>query len=148
MAVKWEAPDRNRKRFFIYMLLIPLFTAAGALIFYNMGPALAGIRPEVRLAKEIRLEKETGMEAISKDAIAFKEAGKTENELYAEEIIIIERFRKASPWAGGFLGLSLGISLVAFTIRTTRTEYVPHRGKCYSCGRCFKYCPVEVKKTS
>ncbi|MBN2764261.1 MAG: 4Fe-4S binding protein [Bacteroidales bacterium] len=148
MAVKTEETGKDRRKFFLYMLLIPLFTAAGALIFFNLGPALAGIRQEVRLAHEIRLEIETGKEALSEDAIAFKEAGKTEDELFAEELIIIERFRKASPWAGGFLGLALGISLVAFTIRTTRTEYVPHRGKCYSCGRCFKYCPVEVKKTS
>jgi len=142
-----DGPERNRKKFFLYLILIPVFTAAGALLFYNLAPALAGIRQEVRLAREIRIEKETGIEAISKDAVAFKEAGKTEDELFTEELLIIGRFRKASPLAGAFLGLSLGIALVALTIRKTRTEYKPHQGKCYSCGRCFKYCPVEVRKT-
>lgn len=135
---------KSRKMFLTRLVLVPVFTAAGALIFYNLGPGLAGIRQEVRLAREIRLEKESGIEAVSKDAVAFKEAGKTEEELFTEELAIIYRFRKASPWAGGFLGLSLGISLVALTIRTSRSAYVPHRGKCYSCGRCFKYCPVKV----
>ena len=143
-----EDSGKTRNRFYLYLLLIPVFTAAGALIFHNLAPALAGIRQEVRLAKEIRLEKESGIEAVSKDAVAFKEAGKTEDELFAEELLIIRRFRKASPLAGGFLGLSLGIALVALTIRKTRTEYKPHQGKCFSCGRCFKYCPVEVRKTS
>ena len=143
-----KEPENTRKRFLIYLVLVPVFAAAGALVFYNLGPALAGIRQEVRLAREIRLESESGIEAISKDAIAFKEAGKTEDELFTEELIIIDRFRKASPWAGAFLGLSLGISLVALTIRTSRNDYVPHKGKCYSCGRCFKYCPVEVSKKS
>ena len=84
---------------------------------------------------------------LREDAVAFKEAGKTEDELFTEELLIIGRFRKASPLAGGFLGLSLGIALVALTIRKTRTEYKPHQGKCVSCGVCFKYCPVEVRKT-
>ena len=148
MFVTREEPEKMRKRFFLFLLLIPVFTAAGALVLYNMAPALAGIRQEVRLAREIRIEKETGIEAVSKDAVAFKEAGKTDDELFTEELAIIKRFRKASPWAGAFLGFSLGISLIMLTIRATRTEYKPHRGKCFSCGKCFKYCPVEVRKTT
>ena len=143
-----EEPEKMRKRFFLFLLLIPVFTASGALVLHNLAPALAGIRQEVRLAREIRMEKETGVAAVSKDAVAFKEAGKTDDELFKDELAIIERFRKASPWAGAFLGFSLGISLILLTIRTTRTDYKPHQGKCYSCGRCFKYCPVEVRKTS
>lgn len=148
IIVNKEEPEKSRKRFIWYLLLIPVFTFSGALIFYNLGPSLARIDQNVRLAREIRIEKDTGIEAVSKDAVAFKEAGKTEDELFEEELRIIKRFRKASRWAGAFLGLSLGIGLVSLTIRSTRKEYKPHQGKCYSCGRCFKYCPVEVKKTS
>jgi len=147
-ALNREEPERSRKRFLGYLLLVPLLTVAVALIFQNLGPSFSKITQEVRLAQEIRTEKETGVEAVSKDAVAFKEAGKTEDELFAEEMRIIKRYRKASPWAGAFLGLSLGIGLVSLTIRAKRTEYKPHQGKCYSCGRCFKYCPVEVNKTS
>ncbi|MBN2864068.1 MAG: 4Fe-4S binding protein [Bacteroidales bacterium] len=144
--VSREEPEKSRKRFLLYLILLPVFTVAGALLFYNLGPALSGINQDVRLAGEIRIEMETGVEAVSQDAVAFKESGKTEEELFAEEMRIITRFRKASPWAGAFLGLALGISLLSLTIRTSRKEYKPHQGKCFSCGRCFKYCPVEVKK--
>jgi NosR/NirI family transcriptional regulator, nitrous oxide reductase regulator len=140
-----ENPIKSRRRFIVYLLMVPLFTVAGALVFYNLAPSLASINRDVRLAKEIRNEKVTGVEAVSKAAVAFKEAGKTEKELFAGEMKIIERFRKASPWAGAFLGLSLGISLVSLTTKHSRIGYKPHQGKCYSCGRCFKYCPVEVK---
>jgi NosR/NirI family nitrous oxide reductase transcriptional regulator len=146
MVQNTEKPAASRKRFIVYFLLIPVLAVAGALILYNFAPAIAGVNKNVRLAREIRVEKETGIEAVSKTAIAFKEAGKTDDELFAEEQAIISRFRNAAPWAGVFLGLSLGISLVSLTVRRTRNEYKPHQGKCFSCGRCFKYCPVEVKK--
>jgi NosR/NirI family transcriptional regulator, nitrous oxide reductase regulator len=141
---KREEPEKSRKRFILYFLLIPLFAATGAYILYNLAPALSGVNSNVRLAREIRIEKETGIESVSKAVVAFKESGKTEIELFAEEEIIISRFRKASPWAGAFLGISLGIGMISLTINSKRSEYKPHQGRCYSCGRCFKYCPIIV----
>jgi NosR/NirI family nitrous oxide reductase transcriptional regulator len=140
-----ERPETSRRRFILWFLLIPVLAAAGGLILYNLAPALSIVNSNVRLAKEIRLEKETGIEAVSKAAVAFKESGKTENELFAEELFIIARFRKAAPWTGIFLGLSLGIGFVSLSLRRVRTEYKPHQGRCFSCGRCFRYCPIVVK---
>ena len=140
-----EDPSRSRKRLIRYFMLIPLFAVAGGVILYNSAPALSSVHRDVRLAREIRAENESGIEAVSKAASAFKESGQTEEELYSKEQLLIERFKKATVWAGFFLGLSLGISLFAMTIRNTRTEYKPHQGKCFSCGRCFRYCPVEAK---
>jgi len=140
-----EPVEKSRKRFVLYFLFIPVFTAFGAFLLYNAAPALAGVNTTVQLAKEIRNEKKSGIESLSKAVIAFKESGKTETQLFDEEEKIIGRFRKASPWAGMFLGLSLGIAMVSLTIRTRRSEYKPDQGKCYSCGRCFKFCPIKVK---
>jgi len=139
-----EEPQRERRRFLVYMLLIPLFAAGGLLLFRNLSPVFTGLNSNVQLAREIRAEKEKSIPAISKAALAFKEAGKTETELFAEEQKIHERYRKGSAWAGLFLGISFGLSLVSLSTRTRRTGYVPHKGKCYSCGRCFRYCPVHV----
>jgi Polyferredoxin len=142
---KSVAPERSRKRFILYFLLIPLFAVTGAFLLYNIAPALSGANSTVRLAREIRTEKKTGIESELKDVVAFKESGKTESELNNEEELIIGRFINGSPWAGAFLGISFGIGMISLTIRTKRNEYKPHQGKCYSCGRCFKYCPIKVK---
>jgi ferredoxin len=141
---KREEPEKSRKRFVLYFLLIPVFAIAGAFLFIDLAPGLSGINNTVRLAREIRLENETGIESLSKPVIAFKESGKTEVELFEEEGVIISRFNKASPWAGLFLGISLGIGMLSLSLRSKRTEYKPHQGKCYSCGHCFKYCPIKV----
>jgi len=141
-----EEPQKERKRFLIYLLLVPLFAAGGAVLFRNLSPVFAGLNSNVQLAREIRDEKENGIIAVSKAAIAFKEAGKTEMELFEDEINIHERFRKGSLWMGIFLGISFGLSLVSLSTRTRRTDYLPHKGKCYSCGRCFQYCPIHLSK--
>jgi NosR/NirI family transcriptional regulator, nitrous oxide reductase regulator len=142
---KKEEPATSRKRFIAYFLLIPFFMAAGSLLLYNLAPSLSVANSTVRLAREIRAEKATGTESLLKDVSAFKESGKTEADLYAEESIIIGRFRDGSPWAGAFLGLSFGIGMISLTLRNKRTEYKPDQGKCFSCGRCFKFCPIKAK---
>jgi NosR/NirI family transcriptional regulator, nitrous oxide reductase regulator len=139
-----EEPEKSRKRFILYFVFVPVFAIAGAFFLFNIAPVLSGANSTVRLAREIRTEKKSGIESALKDVIAYKESGKTEKELYDEEELIIERFRNYSPWAGAFLGISFGIGMISFTIKSRRTEYKPHQGKCYSCGRCFKYCPIKV----
>ena len=140
-----ETSEPVRKGSFISMLMIPVLAIAGAIILYNLAPALSRVNKNSNLAQEIRLEKEKGIKAVSKDAVAYMESGKSEDELYKEEASIINRYSKGAPWVGIFLGLSLGIGFYSSTIRERRTDYKPHQGKCFSCGKCFKSCPVKVK---
>jgi len=139
-----EAPEKSRKRFVLYFLFIPIFAIAGGYLFKNLAPAFSGINSTVRLAREIRIEKESGIEAVTKTALAFKEMGQTDSDLFLQEESIINDFKKASPWGGIFLGISLGFGMVSLSVRSRRTGYKPHQGKCYSCGKCFKFCPVKV----
>jgi NosR/NirI family transcriptional regulator, nitrous oxide reductase regulator len=47
-------------------------------------------------------------------------------------------------WAlGGFLGLVAGLKLVQLSVRRRRKEFEIDRARCVSCGRCFRYCPVQ-----
>jgi NosR/NirI family transcriptional regulator, nitrous oxide reductase regulator len=139
-----DLPDKSRNLFILYFLAVPLFAASGAFILYNLAPVLSGVNGNVSLAREIRLEKKTGVESLSKAVTAFKESGKTEEQLFAEEDLVIDRFRDGAPWAGVFLGASFGIGMISFSIKRRRFEYKPDQGKCYSCGRCFKFCPIKV----
>jgi ferredoxin len=140
-----EKPEKSRKGSLIYFLMIPILAAGFAIILYNIAPSLSVVNNNIRLAREIRLEKEKGIKAVSKAAVAFFESGKTDVQLFEEEQQIIGRFRKGAPWVGIFLGLSLGIGFFRATVRSRRTEYEPDRGRCYSCGKCLKFCTVKIK---
>ena len=139
-----EKPEKSLKESILYALMIPVLAVAFAVILYNLSPSLSVVNNDVKLAREIRLENEEGIKAVSKAAIAFLESGKTEVVLFAEEQLIIDRFRRGAPLVGIFLGLSLGIGLFMLTIRNVRYDYEPDRGRCYSCAKCFKYCPVKI----
>ncbi len=138
-----EEGYRPRSRFILYIVLIPLFAVTGAVIMYNLAPALAVVNSNVSLAMAIREEKATGIESSLKTVVAFKESGKTEEQLFKEEIRITDRFRKGVPWVGAFFGIIFGAGLITYSVRRRRMEYKPHQGKCFSCGRCFRYCPVK-----
>jgi NosR/NirI family transcriptional regulator, nitrous oxide reductase regulator len=142
---KTDQPEPVKKSSPGYLLLIPVIAIAGAVLLYNLSPSLSALNDNVRLAREIRLESEKGIKAVSKAAVAYLESGKTETELFNEEQNVISRFRKGTPWVGIFLGLSLGIGFFTPTIRNLRTEYKPDRGRCVSCGKCWKFCPVKPK---
>jgi len=145
---KKENKGLSRRRFFIYLVLIPVFLVTGCVLFHSLSRTLSYVNKTVRLAKEIRMETELNIPAISQQAIIFKESGKTIKELYEGEEYIVKRFKKASGWLGSFFGISLGIALLSLSARRERQEYKPHKGKCYSCGRCFEYCPVPNEKNN
>jgi ferredoxin len=74
---------------------------------------------------------------------AFRALGKTPEVLYGEASVILGRFKTGSMIMGGFLGFMLGMLLLGLTRFYHRTDYVPNRGRCLSCGRCMDYCPVD-----
>ncbi|MDT8402567.1 MAG: 4Fe-4S binding protein, partial [Bacteroidales bacterium] len=143
-----EKTRTSRSRFLGYLLLIPVFTAAGTLVAGQFSDELSMVHRDVRLANELRREEISGIPASSQQAITFRESGETLSELYVKEEAVKGRYKKGAPWTGAFLGLSLGIGLLSLSIRKERNEFIPDRGKCYSCGRCFEYCPVHLDKIS
>lgn len=140
-----ETKNLQLKNYIYSSVMIVLLATGLSIIMYNLSPILASVNDNVKLAKEIRLEKENGIKAVSKAAVAFYESGRTEDELFKEEQLVIGQFRSGSPWVGIFLGLSLGLGFFRISIRKPRQDYEPDRGRCYSCGKCYKFCPVEIK---
>jgi NosR/NirI family nitrous oxide reductase transcriptional regulator len=100
----------------------------------------------VRLAERIYLEDTGEVEDTTDASLAFRGTGKEPKELYEEASNIRAEFGLGGWFFGGFVGLVIGLKLIAVSVWRQRTDYEAGRAGCLACGRCFKYCPKEHER--
>ncbi len=133
------------KRFILYALLIPVWVAFGIFIGAKAHVFLSKANPDVYLAELMISNPEVKNDPDNIDVQTFLKSGKTMETLVGEAEEIRGDFYIGSMIAGGFLGLVVGMTLLNTVVFRKRQDYVPHKGNCYSCGRCMDYCPVKEK---
>jgi ferredoxin len=138
-----EVSRKNLKRFILYIGLIPVLTVLGGWIGSKSHIFLSRVHPDVYLAELMISQPELRADEENLDIQAFLESGDTFEQLVEEASVIREKFRIGGWALGGFIGLALGITLMNQVVFRRREDYEPHKGDCFSCGRCMDYCPVE-----
>ncbi len=131
------------KRFIIYAALIPLWIALGVYIGAKSHVFLSKGHKDVYLAELMISNPEVKDDPDNIDVQTFLKSGKTMDTLVSEAEVIRGKFYTGSMIAGGFLGLVVGMTLLNTVVFRKQEDYVPHKGNCYSCGRCMDYCPVD-----
>jgi len=137
-------PERSEKRAFAAGLIaLPLLLGLGALAGRLASPALAGVHPEVRLARQVQREDAGLARTTTLESDAFRASSRTIEELQAGAAEVSRRFAAGGSVLGGLLALLAGLTWLGTYRRRRRTDYEPDRGECLSCSRCFAYCPRE-----
>ena len=134
---------RGRRRLAMLLALLPMLIAAGFWLGRQLEAPLARLHPTVRLADRIRLEQTGRVEGTVDISDAFRNTGRSTNNLYREALSLNSRFRRAGGWFGAWIGLVAGVKLLHLSVRRKRSDYQLDRTACVSCGRCFWYCPSE-----
>lgn len=143
-----EVSRKNLRRFMMYIAIIPVLAVLGGWIGARSHVFLSRFHNDVYLAELMISHPELREDEENLDIQAFLKSGDTFEELVEKAAIIRERFRKGSMAMGGFIGLALGITLMNQVVFRRRDDYEPHRGDCFSCGRCMDYCPVEAHQSN
>jgi NosR/NirI family transcriptional regulator, nitrous oxide reductase regulator len=133
--------DKTRLAWFL--VLLPLLVLLGAWIGNGLAPFVARTHPAIALAERIWTEENRDLEDTTDASDVFRASGETIASLYKQAGVVRTRFEKGGWFFGGFLGLILGGKLILLTIRPRQRDYEAERAGCFSCGRCFKYCPKE-----
>jgi len=131
------------KRFVLFAVLVPVWIALGAFVGVKSHTFLSKANPDVYLAELLISNPEIKNDPDNIDVQTFLAAGKPMSQLVEEAEAIREDFYLGSMLAGGFLGLVIGLTLLNTVVFRKRKDYVPHKGNCFSCGRCMDYCPVK-----
>jgi NosR/NirI family nitrous oxide reductase transcriptional regulator len=138
-----ELRGKGARRLGILILLIPVFIVLGVGVGSLLKEPLSRLHPTVRLAERIAGEDLGRYSETNIESEAFRSSDTSNTELYAEAVELKAGFGRGGRWLGTFIGLVIGCKLIAVSILRKRTDYEPDRGTCFSCGRCFKYCPVK-----
>lgn len=138
-----ESRSRGAWRLGILILLLPILTAGGFAFGGVLKEPLSRMHPSVRLAERVAGEELGRYEGTNIESEAFRGSDQPIEELYAEATELKEGFGIGGRWLGAFIGLVIGSKLIGVSILRRRDGFEPDRGTCYSCGRCFKYCPVK-----
>lgn len=140
---KPEVSHKNLRRFILYIALIPILVAAGGWIGNKSHIFLSRLHPDVYLAELMISNPELREDEKNLDIQAFLESGDTFDELVDDASMVRTKFKKGGMALGGFIGLALGITLMNQVVFRRKEDYEPHRGDCFSCGRCMDFCPVD-----
>jgi ferredoxin len=140
-----ESRSKGARRLGLLLLLLPALVALGTGVGSLLREPLSRLHPVVRLAERIAGEELGRYTGTTIESEAFRATDTPNQKLYDEAVKIKSGFGVGGKWFGAFIGLVIGGKLIAVSILRKRTDYEPDRGTCYSCGRCFKYCPVKNK---
>lgn len=109
---------RSKKRLVVLILLLPILMIVGGWIGAAAAPVLAKAVPAVQMADQSNLQTQS----------------------------VHARFYYGSMAVGVFMGFIAGGKLIVAAANRRQKEYQAHRAGCFACGRCFAYCPIEIKR--
>lgn len=136
----------NWKRLVPMLLLVPIFVAVGSWSFGLLTPTLSRTHPTIRLAEQISLEDAAHSKTFTDASQAFRDSGKPKDALFNEANNLRKHFMWGAWILGGFIGFVIACKLIGLSLPQQRIDYEIDNDNCVACGRCFSYCPVELKR--
>ncbi|MBN1290630.1 MAG: 4Fe-4S binding protein [Candidatus Latescibacteria bacterium] len=127
----------------VLFILLPVVVMGNGWVFSRLSVPLSGQHFTVSLAAKIQSENSGITTGTTEETDAFRASGKTVEELFREASVIRQKFRTGGWIFGGFLGLIICLKLINLTVIRRHDDYTADSGTCFSCARCFSYCPIE-----
>jgi formate hydrogenlyase subunit 6/NADH:ubiquinone oxidoreductase subunit I len=141
-----EPKKSSVRRLVILFSLIPVIIIGSGWVVSNLHIPLSRQHSVVSLAEEIIREDSGEQTVTTLETRTFRSQNKTTQELITEARSIQDEFKTGGWFLGVFLGIIFSIKLVNLSIRKKHIEYTANTGTCYSCARCFDYCPFEQER--
>jgi ferredoxin len=135
----------ERRRLGWLLLLLPALIAMGAVLGAKLAVPASRLHPTVELAeRHVRQQQQpVHYGAQTPEALSLQRAEQDPQAILAAAKNLRHRFALACLIFGGWVGLVVGVKLIALSVRPSRTDWEPDRGACLACARCFLSCPNE-----
>jgi formate hydrogenlyase subunit 6/NADH:ubiquinone oxidoreductase subunit I len=144
-----EIPESRKmsiRRLIFLLSFVPILIIGGGWVVSELYIPLSRQHNTVALADEIMLEDSGARTETTLETRTFRSSGTPKSVLLEEAREIQSNFRFGGWLLGGFLGLVFSIKLINLSLKRKHQEYTANTGNCYSCARCFDYCPFEQER--
>ena len=143
-------PARNlataKRRLAGLLVLLPILAATGFWLGGLSGTALARKNRTVSLAERIQLEATGAVTGTTDAATVFRSTGTPPEELFAAAQQVQHRLVRAGRLVGLWIGLVIGLKLLALALQRPHPDYEADTTRCVACARCYRSCPEELKR--
>lgn len=134
------------KRIVMYAVLLPVVTSLCALLIGSGSDALSRAHKDVYLYDLIQQVEANPEMDIPLEVETFNGLGRNVEDLRTEVEAIQHDYKVYSYLIGALIGLVLSVKLIKLSTKRTRKTYEIDDANCLACGKCFNYCPQEIKK--
>jgi ferredoxin len=140
-----KALGAARRRLGWLLALLPALVVVGGWAGSELGPAAAQLHPAVALAERYARQRSDPVQygLMTPEALSLQRAAANPEAVFTAASDLRHRFDLACCLFGGWIGLVIGVKLLALSVLSSRTDYEPDRGACVACARCFTACPNE-----
>lgn len=108
--------------------------------------SFSNLHPRIQLAERVMLESNGLVEGTTLASRTFHESGELKADLLLEVNSIRDKFKVGTILLGIFMGLVIGLKGIGTFFKRSQVDYESNRTDCFSCGRCFPYCPDEHER--
>ena len=140
-----EQRSAGVKRIILLAVMLPVLTLGGALLVGSQSEALSLAHKDVYLyellqRQEVDPQLEEPLEVETFHALGGNvEEQKEKVDAVRHDYLIYARL------AGALIGFVIGIKLLKLSLKRSRKTYEIDMARCTVCGKCFNYCPQNLK---
>lgn len=141
-----EERKKGVKRIILLAVLLPLLTILGAVLVGQQSDNLSLAHKDVYLYS-LLLQQEANPEMEEPlEVETFNAMGGNVEELKAKVDDIQHDYALYAHLAGGLIGFVIGFKLLKLSLKRSRKTYEIDAARCTMCGKCFNYCPQNLKR--
>lgn len=140
-----EGRSRGVKRIILFVILLPLLTFTGAVLLGRQSNALSLAHKDVFLYEQLMSQETNPQEGESLEVETFHALGGDIEALKAKVDTVRDEYERYAYIAGALIGFVIGFKLLKLSLKRSRKTYEIDMARCTVCGKCFNYCPQNLK---
>ena len=141
-----EERRRGVNRIIFFAILLPLLTVAGAMLVGSQSDALSLAHKDVYLYELLQQQQDQPDVEVPLEVETFNALGGSMDELKAKVDDIRSDYKLYGWLAGALIGFIIGFKLLKLSLKRSRKTYEVSSARCTMCGKCFNYCPQNLRK--